>query len=59
VAATQVKIADLEKKSGLDFGELKNHDHFAQGGAPGTLELPNGEVGQRVKAIRRGDDIYV
>jgi len=58
VAATQVKIADLEKKTGLDFGDLKKHDHFAQGGAPGTLELPGG-VGVRVKAIRRGEDIYI
>jgi endonuclease G, mitochondrial len=59
VAATQVKIADLEKKTGLDFGELKKHDHFAQGGALGTLELPGGEEGQLVKAIRTGEDIYV
>jgi endonuclease G len=57
VAATQVKIADLETKTGLNFGDLKNHDHFAQGGAPTTLELPGD--GQRIRAIRTGADIYV
>jgi len=56
VAATQVKIADLETKTGLDFGDLKNHDHFAQGGPRGTLELPGA---LRVKAIRTGADIYL
>ena len=40
VAATQIKIADLEKRTGLDFGRLREFDHFAQGGAPGTLEMP-------------------
>ena len=38
VAATQIKIADLEKRTGLDFGRLREFDHFAEGGAPGTLE---------------------
>jgi endonuclease G, mitochondrial len=38
VAATQIKIADLEKRTGLRFGDLKDHDHFAGGGATGTLE---------------------
>jgi len=61
VAATQIKIADLERRTGLDFGELKNHDHFAEGGAPGTLELPTGLEGvtQSAKIIRAPDDIVV
>lgn len=60
VAATQVKIVDLEKRTGLDFGDLKQYDHFAQSGDPGTLELPGtGQVGQHVKVIRTGADIFV
>ena len=38
VTATQITIAELEQKTGLDFGKLRNLDHFAQGGEPGTLE---------------------
>jgi endonuclease G len=38
VGATQIKIEDLEKRTGLDFGDLTKFDHFAQGGDPGTLE---------------------
>ena len=41
VAATQITIAELEKQTGLDFGDLRDHDHFAQTG-PGTLESPPG-----------------
>jgi endonuclease G len=60
VAATQIKISDLEKKTGLRFGDLKKHDHFAEGGKPGTLELPSEEgVTQTVKAIWDGSDIVV
>ena len=60
VAATQIKIADLEKKTGLDFGRLREFDHFAQGGAPGTLELPTAAgARQTVKAIRSGADIVI
>ena len=58
VVATQIKIADLEKRTGLDYGLLKNHDHFAQTPDPGTLELPGaGLQGQRAKVIRTGSDI--
>lgn len=39
VALTQVTLEDLERRTGLDFGALKQHDHFAAGGAPGTLEV--------------------
>ena len=60
VAATQVKISDLEKRTGLSFGDLKKHDHFAQGGDPGTLEAPTADgATQTVKAIRNGSDIRV
>ena len=60
VAATQIKIADLEKKTGLDFGRLREFDHFAQGGAPGTLELPSGRgTSPTVKVIRGGADIVI
>lgn len=61
VAATQIKISDLEKRTGLSFGDLKKHDHFAQGGDPGSLEAPTAEEGvtQTVKAIRNGSDIRI
>ena len=61
VAATQIKIADLEQRTGLDFGALKTFDHFAAGGPPGTIEAPVGPRGtaHRIKAIRAGRDIVV
>ena len=61
VAATQIKISDLEKKTKLSFGELKKHDHFAEGGDPGTLEAPTGQDGetQTIKLIYRPADIVV
>jgi endonuclease G len=61
VAATQIKIADLEQRTGLDFGDIKQFDHFAEGGPPGTLELPAGPDGRtrRAKVIRAGADIVV
>jgi endonuclease G, mitochondrial len=61
VAATQVKISDLENKTKLSFGDLNKHDHFAQGGAAGTLEAPTGLVGetQTVKLIFHPSDIVV
>jgi endonuclease G len=60
VAATQIKIANLEKKTGLDFGRLREFDHFAQGGAPGTLETPTAAgASQTVKVIRSGADIVI
>ncbi|MGY4172659.1 DNA/RNA non-specific endonuclease [Bradyrhizobium sp. USDA 4529] len=59
VAATQITLSDLERRTGLDFGHIKDHDHFAQGGQPGTLEVP--VVGQtmRLKIIRSGADIVM
>jgi DNA/RNA endonuclease G (NUC1)/V8-like Glu-specific endopeptidase len=42
VAATQITIKSLEEQTNLDFGDLKNHDHFAETGQSGTLESPAG-----------------
>jgi len=57
VAATQITIAKLEKETGLDFGDLRNQDHFAQAGS-GTLEgTTEATVGGRV--ICRLADIVV
>ena len=60
VAATQISVADLEERTGLDFGDIKKFDHFAAGGVPGTLELPGVEgVVRRAKIVRNGSDIVV
>jgi len=60
VAATQIRVADLEERTGLDFGDIKKFDHFAAGGVPGTLELPSIEgIVQRAKIVRNGSDIVV
>ena len=60
VAATQIRVADLEERTGLDFGDIKKFDHFAAGGASGTLELPSIEgIVQRAKIVRNGNDIVV
>jgi endonuclease G len=60
VAATQIRVADLEERTGLDFGDIKKFDHFAAGGALGTLELPSIEgIVQRAKIVRNGNDIVV
>jgi hypothetical protein len=60
VTTAQVAIADLQKLTGLDFGVLTSHDHFAQGGNPGTLEVfrPDGDK-QRIKPIETLSDIVV
>lgn len=56
VAATQIRIVDLEERTGLDFGELRDHDHFAAGGDPGTIESPVGtsrvNKGKRIRSVR-------
>ena len=60
VAATQIRVADMEERTGLDFGDIKKFDHFAAGGASGTLELPSIEgIVQRAKIVRNGNDIVV
>ena len=53
VAATQIRVADLEERTGLDFGDLKKFDHFAAGGVPGTLELPGVEGRFRQALVAR------
>lgn len=58
VAATQIKIAALEKRTGLNFGNLRNHDHFAEAG-PGTLEGVGGEGLTARRFIRSMRDIIV
>jgi endonuclease G, mitochondrial len=61
VSATQITIADLEDKTGLGFGILRAHDHFAARGAPGTLESISGttEATRRGRVIREMADITV
>jgi endonuclease G len=59
VGVAQIRIVDLEKKTGLSFGSLAQHDHFAQRG-PGTLEtveLPT--FSAQLKVIREVDDIVI
>src|SRR4029434_7863229 len=51
VIAAQVTLADLEHRTGLSFGALKQHDHFAAGGAPGTLEIHRPEGRQKVRTL--------
>jgi endonuclease G len=38
VGAAQVTLKQLETKAKLNFGKLKDYDHFAKTGQPGTLE---------------------
>jgi endonuclease G len=61
VAATQIRISDLEKRTRLSFGDLKKHDHFAQGGAAGTLEAPTAQEGvvETINLIFTPSDIMV
>ena len=60
VAAVQVTIAELETLTGLDFGVLTQHDHFAHGGDPGTLEIATPDGGKRrIKPIEDFTDIVV
>jgi endonuclease G len=60
VALAQTTLMELESKTGLSFGDLKNHDHFAEGGAPGTLELDSENGAKRIlKPIMSETDIVV
>jgi endonuclease G len=59
VTAAQVTLADLEKRTGLTFGTLTSHDHFAAGGAPGTLEIDRPEGRQRIRPLSSFDDIII
>jgi endonuclease G len=57
VAAAQVTLADLKDLTGLDFGPLMQHDHFASSGQPGALEVSG--TTRKVKPIRDYDDIVM
>lgn len=56
VAATQITVAELETKTGLDFGKLKDHDNFARSRVPGALE---GVAAVPTGLIRGEGDIVV
>ena len=53
VSTVQTTIGNVEKRTGLRFPVLRDHDHLAAGGVPGTLEL----AGQTVIPIRSFEDI--
>jgi endonuclease G len=53
VAAVQTTIANIEKRTGLQFPVLRDNDHLARGGQAGTLEL----AGAAVIPLRSFEDI--
>jgi endonuclease G, mitochondrial len=55
VKEVQTTIRDVEKRTGLTFPVLRDHDHLGEGGALGTLELD----GDTVIPLRSYDDIVV
>ena len=55
VAEVQTTIRNVEQRTGLQFPVLRDNDHLAAGGVPGTLELD----GQTVIPIRSYEDIVV
>jgi endonuclease G len=55
VAEVQTTVRSVEQRTGLKFPVLRDHDHLAAGGAPGTLEL----AGQTVIPLRTYEDIVV
>jgi endonuclease G len=59
VGAAQIKIGDLEKRTGLKFGDLSEYDHFAGGGAPGTIETPIAGLSTNIRPIRSNSEIMV
>jgi endonuclease G, mitochondrial len=59
VGAAQIQISDLEKRTGLKFGDLTKHDHFAEGGAPGTIEAPIAGLTENIRPIRSNSQIVV
>lgn len=60
VATAQVTLAHLEDLTGLDFGVLTQHDHFADGVHDGTLEISApGEEKRKIKPIQEYEDIVV
>ena len=60
VNLAQTTVKDLEARTGLTFGDLKNRDRFANGGAPGTLAIALQQAANRlIKPIVRIEDIVV
>jgi len=61
VAATQIEIAELEKKTDLSFGDLHEYDKFAKTGQTGELEGIPGSTSATSKGrvIRSNSDIIV
>ena len=60
VAMAQVTIAEIETITGLDFGDLRDHDVFAATGEAGTLEVLREEgLTSRVKPIEDYDQIVI
>jgi len=60
VGLAQVTIGDLEKKTGLKFGELAKHDHFAQMHTPGELEMiAIPDLGLSLRPIESLEDIVI
>jgi endonuclease G, mitochondrial len=61
VIAAQVTIAELAELTGLNFGVLTQHDHFAEGGDPGTLEIakPEGGGKRKIKPLDDFTDIVM
>jgi endonuclease G len=60
VTATQRTIAEIESLTGLDFGPLRKHDHFAAGGAPGTLESAGlDDVRRKIRPLTGLHDIVL
>lgn len=55
VTEVQTTIREVEKRTGLKFPVLRDNDHLAAGGTPGTLELEGGTV----IPLRSYDDIVV
>jgi endonuclease G len=57
VGAAQITLAQLEKKTNLDFGSLKGVDHFAETHNVGELETF--VAGGKQRFLRSFDDIVV
>lgn len=57
VGAAQITIAQLETKTKLDFGSLKDMDHFAQSDKVGELE--KFVLGGKQRLLRSFEDIVV
>lgn len=55
VKEVQTTIREVEERTGLTFPVLRDHDHLAAGGAPGTLEID----ARKVIPLRSHEDIVV